>query len=94
MWTKRVWKLTLLCGWLTAPVALAQSEEAPYTEGAPDEMAEPLGAVDESQFFMEDPEATDAPRLRYAEPLSCPAVPEGRVWVADTEECGDTECIR
>lgn len=94
MWTTRVWKVTLLCGWLAAPVAMAQTEDAPYTEGSPDEMAEPLGLTDESQFFMEDPEATDAPRLRYAEPLSCPAVPGGRVWVADTEECGETECLR
>jgi hypothetical protein len=94
MWTTRVWKVTLLCGWLAAPVALAETEEAPYSEAAPDEMAAPVGAVDESQFFMEDPEATDAPLLRYAEPLSCPAVPGGRVWVADTEECGDEECIR
>lgn len=73
MWTTRIGKVTLLCGWLTAPLA---------------------GAQPESQFFMEDPESMDAPVLRYAEPLSCPAAPEGRVWVADTEECGDAECIR
>ena len=99
MWTTRIWKATLLCGWLTATLAGAQQahapeaapEEAPYTEGAPDDMG---GPVDESQFFMEDPEALDAPVLRYAEPLSCPAAPGGRVWVADTEECGDAECIR
>ena len=93
MWTTRFGKVTLLCGWLAAPLALAQ-EETPYTEGAPHEMAEPVGLVDETQFFMEDPEATDAPLLRYAEPLSCPAVPGGRVWVADTEECGGSECVR
>ncbi len=106
MWTTRFWKATLLCGWLTAPLAGAQpveldavpedaramrDEEAPSTEAAPDEMN---GPVSKSQFFMEDPEAMDAPVLRYAEPLSCPAAPEGQVWVADTEECGEAECIR
>ncbi len=98
MWTTRIGKATLLCGWLTAPLAGAQSEaldavpdEAPYTEGAPDEMGGPL---DESQFFMEDPESMDAPVLRHAEPLSCPAAPEGRVWVANTEECSEAECIQ
>ena len=79
MWTTRFWKLTVLCGWLTAPLAgaspveldevpgdarAAADSEAAYTEGAPDEMG---GAVDESQFFMEDPESVDAPVLRFAE---------------------------
>lgn len=86
MWTTRGWKVTLLCGWLAAPLAGARSQEPDvaeaYTEAAPDEMGGPM-----DPFFIE-------PRLRYAEPLSCPAVPEGRVWVADTEECGDTECLR
>ncbi len=107
MWTTRCWKATLLCGWLAAPLAGAQSlelDEVPegaraalVAEGAapeavPDELR---GAVDASQFFMEAPEASlDAPMLRYAEPLSCPAAPGGRVWVADTEECGDSECIQ
>jgi hypothetical protein len=112
MWTTRIWKTTLLCGWLTATLAAAQPEtldaapealdavpgaaRAVLAGEAPDMKAphvETLGVVDESQFFMEDPESMDAPVLRYAEPLSCPAAPEGRVWVADTEECGEAECI-
>ena len=99
MWTTRCWKLTLLCGWLAAPLAGAQSvevdavAEAPYSEAAPDEMG---GMMDPSDLFMmEAPEEPlDSPRLRSAEPLSCPAVPGGRVWVADTEECGESECVR
>ncbi|NMO15046.1 hypothetical protein HPC49_07350 [Pyxidicoccus fallax] len=103
MWTTRWGKVTLLCGWLAAPLAGAMElEELPtdaradvedaYTEGAPDEMGR---LVDPDTFFPGDTEEPlDSPRLRYAEPLSCPAVPGGRVWVADTEECGEAECIR
>ncbi|MFP2927098.1 hypothetical protein ACLESO_18230 [Pyxidicoccus sp. 3LG] len=103
MRTTSSWKVTLLCGLLAAPLALASGAEetgkvpeaaraALTTEAAPES---PVGLLDESMFFMEDnpEESPDAPLLRYAEPLSCPAVPEGRVWVADVEACGESECI-
>jgi hypothetical protein len=80
MWTTRCWKVTLLCGWLAAPLAgAAELDVVP---------------VDLPELYEDGPDALDTPRLRHAEPLSCPAVPEGRMWVADTEECGDSECIR
>lgn len=93
MWTTRCWKVTLLCGWLAAPLAGAMEpeDETPYSEAAPRDMQEP---VELSGQYEDGPDSLDAPRLRMAEPLSCPAVPEGRMWVADTEECGDSECIR
>lgn len=95
MWTTRIGMVTLLCGWLATPAAFAGAtateEEAPYTEEAPDEMGEP---VDLSAFILGEPEALDSPRIRYAEPLSCPAAPGGQVWIADTEECDGDTCVR
>ena len=91
-WTMRGWKVTLLCGWMTAPVAFAQGPEldavpteARATRGAELFNAEPL-------FPDAGPHELEGPVLRYAEPLSCPAAPEGRVWVAETQACDDDGC--
>ncbi len=87
--------MAVLCGWLAAPLAGAMEPqpegEAPYSEAAPRDMREP---VELPELYEDGPDSLDTPRLRLAEPLSCPAVPEGRMWVADTEECGEAECIR
>ncbi len=97
MWTTRCWKVTVLCGWLAAPLAGAveprpeAEAEAPYSEVAPREMREP---VELPELYDDGPDSPDTPRLHLAEPLACPAVPEGRMWIADTEECGEEECVR
>ncbi|WP_426752987.1 hypothetical protein [Myxococcus sp. Y35] len=92
MWTMRGWKVTLLCGWLAAPVALA---EAPELDGVPSEARAARGGevfAEEPLFPDAGPGELDGPVLRYAEPLSCPAVPEGRVWLAETETCDASGC--
>ncbi|MCP3137326.1 hypothetical protein [Pyxidicoccus xibeiensis] len=99
MKTTRIGMVTVLCGWLAAPMALAQEAEAGHDE-VPEEARAALSrdvVAPESMESLLEAEALDsldAPMLRSAEPLSCPAVPEGRVWVADTEECGESECVR
>ncbi|HZI12100.1 MAG TPA: hypothetical protein VE153_17070, partial [Myxococcus sp.] len=64
--------------------------EAPYAEAAPSDMREPEGLP---ELYEDGPDSPDTPRVRLAEPLSCPAVPEGRMWLAETEECGEDECV-
>lgn len=96
MWKTRCWKVTVLCGWLAAPLAGAMEPppearaEAPYAEAAPRDMREPVSLP---ELHEDGPDLPDTPRVRLAEPLSCPAVPEGRMWLAETEECGEDECV-
>ncbi|QDE91338.1 hypothetical protein BHS06_21435 [Myxococcus xanthus] len=92
MWTMQGWKVTLLCGWLAAPVALA---ETAMLDGVPREARAARGAEllpSEPMFPDAGPGEVDGPVLRYAEPVSCPAAPEGRVWVAETQACDDAGC--
>lgn len=92
MWTMRGWKVTWVCGWLAAPVALA---EPTMLDSVPREARAARSAEllpTEPLFPDAGPDALEGPVLRYAEPLSCPAAPEGRVWVAETQTCDDDGC--
>lgn len=95
MWMTRCWKVAAMCGFLAAPGALAK----PTTLAQPSEEADttsPLfdaGMPELDDHFAGAPDEMAPPRLRHAEPVSCIAAPEGRLWVASTEECGDNECI-
>ncbi|AEI68054.1 hypothetical protein [Corallococcus macrosporus] len=92
MWTMRGWKVTLLCGWLAAPVAVAGSalEDAVPLEARAARGGELLAT--EPLFPDAGSSEWEGPMLRYAEPLSCPAAPEGRVWVAETQACDGEGC--
>ncbi|AKQ65413.1 hypothetical protein A176_002325 [Myxococcus hansupus] len=83
-WTMRGWKVMLVCGWLTAPMAFAQG---PELDAVPTELFHA-----QTRFPDAGPQELEGPMLRYAEPMSCPAAPEGRVWVAETQSCDDDGC--
>jgi len=91
MWMIRGGKVMLLCGWLAAPAALA---EAPEPDAVPSGARAARGAPLDMEPLYPDAgvDELDSPLLRYAEPLSCPAAPEGRVWVAETETCDASGC--
>ncbi|WP_342374590.1 hypothetical protein NVS55_24955 [Myxococcus stipitatus] len=97
MWTTRWWKAVVICGSLAAQGALAK----PTALEQPAEQAEVTREALDGNFLASElvelypgaPDDMALPRLRHVEPVRCAAAPEGRLWVAATEECGETECI-
>ncbi|MCY1002719.1 hypothetical protein OWM54_36780 [Myxococcus sp. MISCRS1] len=95
MWTTGWWKVAVMCGSLAASGALARSTTLAEPTEQPDMTTlEPsLTPPSPEELFSGAPDEMAPPRLRHVEPVACTSAPEGRLWVASTEECGDTECI-
>ncbi|MCE9672661.1 hypothetical protein LY474_33120 [Myxococcus stipitatus] len=88
----RWWKVAMLCGALAAPCAVAETPEEDLA-AEPDVREPALEGL--TRLFDGAPDEDEGlPRLRHVEPVACQAAPQGRVWVASTELCGDTECAQ
>ncbi|MCP3064496.1 hypothetical protein LXT21_37555 [Myxococcus sp. K38C18041901] len=89
------WKVAVMCGSLAASGALARSTTLAEPTRQPDMTAPQPSLTPPSpeELFAGAPDEMAPPRLRHVEPVACASAPEGRLWVASTEECGDTECV-
>lgn len=97
MWTTRWWKAVVICGSLATQGALAKPTalaQAPEQAAVPSEALEGNFLASELvELFPGAPDEMALPRLRHVEHVACAAAPDGRLWVAATEDCGDSECI-
>ncbi|MCP3098497.1 hypothetical protein LZ198_06350 [Myxococcus sp. K15C18031901] len=97
MWMTRGWKVAVLCGALAAPFAVAKPTAVEAEPPTDTDVREPALEAPEGfvQLFDGAPDDDLAlPRLRHVEPVACQVAPQDRLWVASTEQCGETECVQ